>query len=68
MRGTGSALDVSVQTTPTYLEVAGVWVIRLENDGRVQEYRCATERQAKQLAQVLAGQPLSEFAAPTYAT
>jgi hypothetical protein len=31
-----------------------VWVIRLEKEnGRVQEYRCATETQAKQLAMVL---------------
>ena len=31
-----------------------VWVIRLEKEnGRVQEYRCATESQAKQLAMVL---------------
>ena len=31
-----------------------VWVIRLENpSGKVQEYRCATEAQARQLALVL---------------
>lgn len=31
-----------------------VWVIRLENTaGKIQEYRCATEAQAKQLALVL---------------
>ena len=30
-----------------------VWVIRLETAGKVQEYRCATEAQAKQLALVL---------------
>lgn len=31
-----------------------VWVIRLENTaGKIQEYRCATEAQAKQLAMVL---------------
>ena len=32
-----------------------VWVIRIENpSGKVQEYRCATEAQARQLAMVLA--------------
>ena len=31
-----------------------VWVIRLEKEnGKVQEYRCATELQARQLAAVL---------------
>lgn len=31
-----------------------VWVIRIENgQGKVQEYRCATEVQARQLAAVL---------------
>jgi hypothetical protein len=35
-----------------------VWVIRLEQDnGRVQEYRCASEQQAKQLAAVLVTKP-----------
>jgi hypothetical protein len=34
-----------------------VWVLRIENsNGKVQEYRCATEGQARQLATVLAGQ------------
>ena len=33
-----------------------VWVLRIENsNGKVQEYRCATEGQAKQLAVVLSG-------------
>ncbi len=32
-----------------------VWVIRLESpDGKVQEYRCASENQARQLATLLA--------------
>lgn len=30
-----------------------VWVIRLEENGRTQEYRCASEQQARQLALVL---------------
>ncbi|HXX32634.1 MAG TPA: hypothetical protein VEJ89_18165 [Myxococcaceae bacterium] len=31
-----------------------IWVLRVEQaDGKVQEYRCNSEHQAKQLAQVL---------------
>jgi hypothetical protein len=37
---------------------ADVWVVRLESGtGKVQEYRCATEQQARQLALVLAPRP-----------
>lgn len=39
---------------PSLTQEEGVWVIRLENSaGKVQEFRCATEMQAKQLAAVL---------------
>ncbi len=38
---------------PTVTKEEDVWVIRVENNGKVQEYRCATEAQAKQLALVL---------------
>ena len=39
---------------PKLTEEEGVWVVRIENDsGKVQEYRCANERLAKQLASVL---------------
>jgi hypothetical protein len=39
---------------PTVNEEDGVWVVRLEGaSGKVQEYRCANERLAKQLALVL---------------
>ncbi len=35
-------------------KVENVWVLRVEKEnGKVQEYRCATEAQAKQLALVL---------------
>jgi hypothetical protein len=35
-----------------------VWVVRVEKvNGKVQEYRCATEQQARQLALVLAPRP-----------
>jgi hypothetical protein len=33
-----------------------VWVIRLEENGKTQEYRCASEQQAKNLALVLTPQ------------
>lgn len=39
---------------PVLVEEEGIWVVRLEKDnGKVQEYRCANERLAKQLASVL---------------
>lgn len=46
---------------PTLVEESGVWVVRVEDDrGKVQEYRCATERQARQLSMALAAkQPAS---------
>ncbi len=41
---------------PEVLKEEGVWVIRIAQDnGKTQEYRCASENQAKQLAVVLAG-------------
>ena len=42
-------------TSPNITLEEGVWVIRIESPtGKVQEYRCATEGQAKSLALVLA--------------
>ncbi|MBI3180640.1 MAG: hypothetical protein HYZ28_00605 [Myxococcales bacterium] len=39
---------------PVVTKENDVWVIRVEKpNGKVQEYRCATEHQAKQLALVL---------------
>lgn len=39
---------------PTVTQEDDVWVLRIEKDnGKLQEYRCATESQAKQLAMVL---------------
>jgi hypothetical protein len=39
---------------PTVTKEADVWVLRLNNTtGKPQEYRCATEAQARQLALVL---------------
>ena len=41
-------------TKPVLTKEEEVWVIRLENPGgKIQEYRCATEAQARQLALVL---------------
>jgi hypothetical protein len=42
---------------PTLQHLDGVWVVRLERSGKVQEYRCATEAQARALALVLAPRP-----------
>ncbi|MBL8921970.1 MAG: hypothetical protein JNJ54_24180 [Myxococcaceae bacterium] len=42
---------------PTLQHVDGVWLVRLERNGKVQEYRCATEGQARALALVLAPRP-----------
>ncbi|MBZ4421026.1 hypothetical protein [Myxococcus sp. RHSTA-1-4] len=39
---------------PTVTKENDVWVLRIEKDnGKMQEYRCATENQARQLAMVL---------------
>ncbi|XXF76807.1 hypothetical protein P2318_27675 [Myxococcaceae bacterium GXIMD 01537] len=43
------------QVRPIVTKEEGIWVLRLENsNGKKQEYRCATESQARQLALVLA--------------
>jgi hypothetical protein len=42
------------QALPTTLHQEGVWVVRVDRgNGKIQEYRCASEAQAKQLALVL---------------
>jgi hypothetical protein len=60
--GTPRALDEKTlkgmsemaQKQPVVVQENDVWVIRLEKEnGRVQEYRCSTELQARQLASVL---------------
>jgi hypothetical protein len=38
---------------PVVTKEDDVWVIRIESNGKVQEYRCASEKQARQLALVL---------------
>lgn len=38
---------------PVVTKEAEVWVVRLDTNGTLQEYRCATEAQARQLATVL---------------
>jgi hypothetical protein len=39
---------------PTVTQENDVWVLRIEkSNGKMQEYRCATENQARQLAMVL---------------
>jgi hypothetical protein len=42
------------QARPVVSREADVWVLRLQTaSGKVQEYRCSTENQARQLALVL---------------
>jgi hypothetical protein len=39
-----------MSTKPVLTKEEDMWVIRVENaNGKMQEYRCATEKQAKQL-------------------
>ncbi len=43
-----------MQARPVVSKEFDVWVLRVQKpNGKVQEYRCATERQARQLALVL---------------
>ena len=43
---------------PTVTKEADVWVVRVERaGGKMQEYRCASEAQARQLKQSLERQP-----------
>lgn len=58
-RGTPGALCLvgmveQQQQRPVVSQEDGVWVVRLERSGgKLQEYRCATEAQARQLAVAL---------------
>jgi hypothetical protein len=53
------------QARPVVTKEEGIWVLRLEKpNGKMQEYRCTTEGQARQLALVLAPRPEAEAAAP----
>jgi hypothetical protein len=46
------------QARPMVSKEADVWVLRLEKpNGKVQEYRCTSEGQAKQLALLLNAAP-----------
>jgi hypothetical protein len=38
-----------VKERPRVTKEQGVWVVRLERGGKQQEYRCATEAQARSL-------------------
>jgi hypothetical protein len=60
-RGTRAAYsspgEVPMASQAVVTREEDVWVIRVENtNGKVQEYRCATEVQARQLAAVLSAQ------------
>ena len=50
----GEVLHAMASTPPVIRQVEDVWVLRIEQpNGRVQEYRCLSELQAKQLAAML---------------
>lgn len=45
------------QQRPVVSQENGVWIVRLERaGGKLQEYRCASEAQARQLAHALINQ------------
>lgn len=53
------------QARPVVSREADVWVLRLQTaSGKVQEYRCTTEGQARQLAQLLSASAGMEGGAP----
>ena len=53
------------QARPLVFKEADVWVLRLEKpNGKVQEYRCTSEGQAKQLALLLNSAPLEPSVQP----
>ena len=47
---------------PVLRQEEDMWILRIETNGKVQEYRCASETQAKQLALVLASRDASAAA------
>lgn len=58
--GECSVLKAMGATQPVLKKEDDVWVVRVESEqGKVQEFRCATESQARQLAMVLAPKPVS---------
>jgi hypothetical protein len=51
----GPRMAAPAPAPPTLVLEDNAWVVRVENErGKVQEYRCATEQQARALALVLA--------------
>jgi hypothetical protein len=41
---------------PVVIKRDGLWILQIEKEnGKIQEFRCATEAQARQLALVMAG-------------
>ena len=64
--GKGSPEEAAMsQARPMVSKEADVWVLRLEKpNGKVQEYRCTSEGQAKQLALLLNAAPLEPSVQP----
>ena len=46
-------MSSEVKDRPRVTEEQGVWVVRVERGGKLQEYRCATEAQARSLEAAL---------------
>jgi hypothetical protein len=50
------AMSQSAKAVVSEDKDAGVWVVHVEGEGgKMQEFRCSTEKQARQLALVLGG-------------
>jgi hypothetical protein len=65
--GEGNPLEEAAmsQARPMVSKEADLWILRVEKpNGKVQEYRCTTEGQARQLALLLNGMP-QESAQPS---
>jgi hypothetical protein len=54
-----------MQVRPEVSKETDVWVLRVQKpNGKVQEYRCATEGQARQLALVLSASAVEQATQP----
>lgn len=52
-----SEFEMAVEPTLVVTQDEDMWIIRVENNGKVQEYRCVSEVQARTLAVLLTSPP-----------
>ena len=52
-----SEYEPAAEPTLVVTQDEGMWIIRLEKQGKVQEYRCVSEVQARTLAILLTSPP-----------